>query len=204
MECRICFISEADGQTQALLDRASAGAYRGDPGCGGPAVSASITLSVCRAFWERNTAAMLADRIRVGERSPHWPDLPIGPTVSVSSFATSPARDAVSRYRKTSSLDFPRLYTAGVTLNPARRAVSPSRRLTTKPACLSRLSTLHSAHFPSWGHSATTAAWPVSTDAGKTDATGISELSVDGAGFGELHANITAAATAGHRMSVFI
>jgi hypothetical protein len=44
------------------------------------------------------------------------------------------------------------MYATGMTLNPGRRVGGSLTRLTTKPDCPSRLSTLQSAHFPVRGH----------------------------------------------------
>jgi hypothetical protein len=45
------------------------------------------------------------------------------------------------------------VYATGWTLKPARCAGTPAARLTTKPDCSSRFSTLHNAQSPVRGHS---------------------------------------------------
>ena len=55
---------------------------------------------------------------------------------------------------KTSRRDRPRVYTAGLTLNPARRFAGSGAWLTTNPACVRRFSTLHKAQSPVRGQAA--------------------------------------------------
>jgi hypothetical protein len=118
-----------------------------EPGCGAPAVKARLKRSASVGLSVRNTAARFAERTSVGGVF-QAAVCPCGAAVRVSRFAQSRASARAFGYRKTSRVEWPKAYVVGATLKPGLFCPGAATFLGTKPAWVSRFSTLQSAHAP--------------------------------------------------------